>query len=200
MGGNNDDTSDGGIWGRSHRRLGYVPRCLEILTVAIWSNGSLAKWRAEAMLLIAAARTPPSANCLLHAEVEGTRVARFGQRAYSRIQKILLARSSPVDARWGSGAMKDGTYFAHRIAMRDSDNRVVEHLAGIEDYLLAIATYQAARRRWPDAHVKLTRLTCPNHLRPRHNRGPGIASVAGSQENLPVQKDRRQHQPCAAPR
>src|SRR3954449_4083516 len=68
--------------------------------------------------------------------------------------------------------------------MCDSDDRVVEHLAGIEDYLLAIATYQAARRRWPDAHVKLTRLTCPNHLRPRHNRGPGIANVA-SQENLP---------------
>jgi hypothetical protein len=51
--------------------------------------------------------------------------------------------------------MKDRTLFAHRLEMCDSDGEVTEHLAGIEDYLLAIATYHAACRRWPDAHVKL---------------------------------------------
>jgi hypothetical protein len=51
--------------------------------------------------------------------------------------------------------MKDCTHFAHRLEMCDRDGEVAEHLAGIEDYLLAIAAYHAACRRWPDAHVKL---------------------------------------------
>jgi hypothetical protein len=51
--------------------------------------------------------------------------------------------------------MKDRTHFAHRLEMCDRDGEVAEHLAGIEDYLLAIAAYHAACRRWPDAHVKL---------------------------------------------
>jgi hypothetical protein len=49
--------------------------------------------------------------------------------------------------------MKDCTHFAHRLEICDSDGEVTEHLAGIEDYLLAIATYHAACRRRPDAHV-----------------------------------------------
>ena len=32
---------------------------------------------------------------------------------------------------------------------------VIEHLAYIDDYLLAIATYRAARQRWPDAYIEL---------------------------------------------
>jgi hypothetical protein len=51
--------------------------------------------------------------------------------------------------------MKDRTQFAHRLDMYGSGDEVVEHLAGIEDYLLAVATYHAACRRWPDAHLKL---------------------------------------------
>ena len=51
--------------------------------------------------------------------------------------------------------MKDRTQFAHRLDLCGSDDEVVEHLAGIEDYLLAIATHHAACRRWPDAHLKL---------------------------------------------
>jgi hypothetical protein len=51
--------------------------------------------------------------------------------------------------------MKDRTQFAHRLDMYDSGDEVVEHLALIEDHLLAIATYHAACRRWPDARLKL---------------------------------------------
>ena len=32
---------------------------------------------------------------------------------------------------------------------------VIEHLAYIDDYLLAIATYRAARQRWPDSYIEL---------------------------------------------
>jgi len=41
------------------------------------------------------------------------------------------------------------------IDMCDADDEIVEQLAGVEDYLLAIATYHAACRRWLDANVKL---------------------------------------------
>jgi hypothetical protein len=51
--------------------------------------------------------------------------------------------------------MKDRTHFAHRLDMYGSGDEVIEHLALIEDHLLAIATYHAACRRWPDAHLKL---------------------------------------------
>jgi hypothetical protein len=55
----------------------------------------------------------------------------------------------------GGANMKDRTHFGHRLDMYGSGDEVVEHLAGIEDYLLAVATYHAACRRWPDAHLKL---------------------------------------------
>jgi hypothetical protein len=39
--------------------------------------------------------------------------------------------------------------------MCDANGAVIEHLAGIEDFLLAMATYRAARQRWPDAAITL---------------------------------------------
>ena len=52
--------------------------------------------------------------------------------------------------------MKNCEQFAHRIDMCDSKSGdVIEHLAYIDDYLLAIATYRAARQRWPDAYIEL---------------------------------------------
>jgi len=39
--------------------------------------------------------------------------------------------------------------------MCDADSAEIEHLAGIEDFLLAMATYRAARQRWPDAAITL---------------------------------------------
>jgi hypothetical protein len=45
------------------------------------------------------------------------------------------------------------TRFAFRIERWEKG--VVHHVARVEDFLLAMATYQAACRRWPDARITL---------------------------------------------
>jgi hypothetical protein len=40
--------------------------------------------------------------------------------------------------------MKTRTHFAHRIDMLDAAGEIQEHLAGVEDYELAEATWQTA--------------------------------------------------------
>jgi hypothetical protein len=45
------------------------------------------------------------------------------------------------------------TRFAFRIEKWEKD--AVHHVAGVEDFLLAMVTYQAACRRWPDARITL---------------------------------------------
>ena len=48
--------------------------------------------------------------------------------------------------------MKNRAHFAHRIdAWTDDGESIVEHLAGVEDFEVALATYRAARDRWPEA-------------------------------------------------
>jgi hypothetical protein len=47
--------------------------------------------------------------------------------------------------------MKTRTHFAHRIDMLDAAGEIQEHLAGVEDYILA----EAATARWPDATIIL---------------------------------------------
>jgi hypothetical protein len=44
--------------------------------------------------------------------------------------------------------MKTRTHFSYRIDMLDSNDEIVEHLAG-DDYEVAKATWEAAARRWP---------------------------------------------------
>lgn len=51
--------------------------------------------------------------------------------------------------------MKTRTHFGHRIDMLDREGEIVEHLAGVEDSLLADATYEAALRRWPKVAIIL---------------------------------------------
>jgi hypothetical protein len=51
--------------------------------------------------------------------------------------------------------MKTRTHFNHRIDMLDDDGEILEHLAGIEDFALAEATWQAAVKRWPKAAIML---------------------------------------------
>jgi hypothetical protein len=52
--------------------------------------------------------------------------------------------------------MKDRTHFAFRIDMWDDDGEnIIEHLAGIEDFTVALATYKAACERWPKAAITL---------------------------------------------
>jgi hypothetical protein len=44
------------------------------------------------------------------------------------------------------------THFAFRIDLWTTDGEnVIEHVAGVEDYQLALATYRAAVERWPGA-------------------------------------------------
>ena len=41
------------------------------------------------------------------------------------------------------------THFAHRINLWDSTgDNIIEHLAGVEDFELALATYRVACQRW----------------------------------------------------
>jgi|EndMetStandDraft_8_1072994.scaffolds.fasta_scaffold2737231_1 hypothetical protein len=40
--------------------------------------------------------------------------------------------------------------------MLDGDGEILEHLAGVEDYALALATYEAAIKRWPKAAILLS--------------------------------------------
>jgi hypothetical protein len=48
------------------------------------------------------------------------------------------------------------THFAFRIDPWTTDGEnVIEHVAGVEDYQVALATYRAAVERWPGAALTL---------------------------------------------
>jgi hypothetical protein len=48
------------------------------------------------------------------------------------------------------------TRFAYRIDAWDADGEnVIEHLAGVEDYQIALTTYRAACERWPSTPITL---------------------------------------------
>lgn len=48
------------------------------------------------------------------------------------------------------------THFLYRVDMWTiNGEHVIEHLAGVEDFQLAMATYRAACTRWPGAAITL---------------------------------------------
>jgi hypothetical protein len=47
------------------------------------------------------------------------------------------------------------THFKHGIEIIDGNGDITEHLAGVEDFLLAKATYDAALKRWPKERIRL---------------------------------------------
>ena len=48
------------------------------------------------------------------------------------------------------------TRFTFRVDTRTSDGEsIVEHVAGVEDYQVALATYRAACERWPGTPITL---------------------------------------------
>jgi hypothetical protein len=51
--------------------------------------------------------------------------------------------------------MKTRTHFAHSIDMLDAAGEIQEHLAGVEDYILAEAVWREAIARWPKATIIL---------------------------------------------
>ena len=52
-------------------------------------------------------------------------------------------------------SMKTRTQFTHRLDTWDDASQIIEHLAGIEDFEVAEATYRAAVKRWPKAVIIL---------------------------------------------
>jgi hypothetical protein len=52
--------------------------------------------------------------------------------------------------------MNTRTYFVFRVDVWDDRaNSIIEHVAGAEDFEVAVAAYWAARSRWPKAAITL---------------------------------------------
>jgi hypothetical protein len=52
--------------------------------------------------------------------------------------------------------MKDRHHFTHRIDMWNGEgNEIIERLAEVEDFELAMATYHAACLHWPTGRIRL---------------------------------------------
>jgi hypothetical protein len=52
--------------------------------------------------------------------------------------------------------MKTKTHFTFRVDIwDDTGNSIVEHVAGVDDFEVAEATYRAAVVRWPRARITL---------------------------------------------
>ena len=47
-------------------------------------------------------------------------------------------------------------HFRHSVELVDREGDIVDVLAAVEDFLLAPATYEAARRRWPKERIRLS--------------------------------------------
>jgi hypothetical protein len=48
-----------------------------------------------------------------------------------------------------------GSHFKHSIELVDDNGEIVDQLAGVQDFMLAKATFDAAVRRWPKARIRL---------------------------------------------
>jgi hypothetical protein len=71
--------------------------------------------------------------------------------------------------------MKTKTHFAFRVDIWDADaNNIVEHVAGVDDFAVAEATYRAAVARWPRA-----RITLRQGARVVHESGQDVAANFG---------------------
>jgi hypothetical protein len=67
--------------------------------------------------------------------------------------------SVTADDKWNfcltAGTLWPANQERHAETMLDREGEFVEHLAGVEDSLLADATYEAALRRWPKVAIIL---------------------------------------------
>jgi hypothetical protein len=50
-------------------------------------------------------------------------------------------------------------HFKHSVELVGGDGEIADHLAGVEDFLLAQATYDAAVKRWPKERIRLRQET-----------------------------------------
>jgi hypothetical protein len=64
--------------------------------------------------------------------------------------------------------LKTKTHFQFRLDLWDADgNEVLEHIAGVDDFNVAMGAYQAVLTRWPHARVILR-----HGARTVHDSGP----------------------------
>src|SRR6476660_6651415 len=73
---------------------------------------------------------------------------------------VLLLEPKMVDSRAEAEAREGASMTKNDFAFRidrwtDNGERIVEHVAGAEDFQIAMATYHAARKRWPKAAMTL---------------------------------------------
>jgi hypothetical protein len=62
-----------------------------------------------------------------------------------------------LNEEWTLPIMSTRFHFLYRIDMWSSDDaKVIEHLAGVEDFKVAMATYRAACERWPGRTITLS--------------------------------------------
>jgi hypothetical protein len=47
------------------------------------------------------------------------------------------------------------SHFKHSVERVDDNGGIADHLAGVEDFMLAKATYDAAVKRWPQERIRL---------------------------------------------
>ena len=47
-------------------------------------------------------------------------------------------------------------HFKHSVELVDGEGDIVDVLAAVEDFLLAQATYEAAKQRWPKERIRLS--------------------------------------------
>ena len=60
--------------------------------------------------------------------------------------------------RYGCPHMKTRTHFTFRVDTWTADGEsIVEHVAGVEDYQIALATFHGACQRWPGTPITLRR-------------------------------------------
>jgi hypothetical protein len=71
--------------------------------------------------------------------------------------------------------------FAFRIdRWTDDGERIVEHVAGAEDFQIATATYHATRKRWPKAAMTLRVILCHRRALSRLSFGSTFSTSFGS--------------------
>jgi hypothetical protein len=78
---------------------------------------------------------------------------RSGEVRYAIASRINTSGPGRVE----SGLpMRTKTHFAFRVDIWDeTGNSIVEHVAGVDDFEVAEATYRAAVARWPTAPIRL---------------------------------------------
>jgi hypothetical protein len=104
----------------------------------------------------------------LNGVVQSGNVALKGSRPPTNPPRVLdLAQacsycqggfqSTYLNEEWTLPIMSTRFHFLYRIDMWSSDDaKVIEHLAGVEDFKVAMATYRAACERWPGRTITLS--------------------------------------------